>query len=404
MQTSLRPGTRQSPPRRSRATALAAVAAIAAACGGGGGGSGGLPIADGPGSGTGTLAVRGTVEARDVVVATSTLYTTDYSVEVWTDVNRVYPVSGAAVSATDSTGAVTPLKEDLPGRPGRYAGRILGYPGSFILNVNAQAMGSLTASIVGPPVHTVTLSQPQPIAVNAPTTLTWSPSGETSCGQAPSCVEIEYAGLVVGQVPLRTADDGTHAFPVAGVAANDWLATEIGRTDEERITVTRLKRIALDADDTPPGGALAGSGSFLDVSVRVRTPRLDTRDTRVSSIAGTVDDPATGPCANPAGNVVIAAWPDSNPDPIDVASAIASTGVADAAYGGGGPDVADPFTLGGLEPSSGGALYLVRAWVDSDGDGRLDPGECYGQAANVTLAPSPAAGADVGLLTLGSPF
>jgi hypothetical protein len=378
-----------------------AAALAATSCSDGGGGGGGLPIADSPGAGTATLAVRGTIEARDVVVATSTLYTTDFSVEVWSDVNRAFPVSGATVGVTDSSGAVTALKEDLPGRPGRYTARILGYPGSFIMNVNAGALGSLNAAIVGSPIHTVSLSQPQPIAVNAATTVTWSPSGETSCERQPDCVDISYNGLNVGPAPLFTADDGSFALPALGAAANNWLATEPGRSDEERIEVTRNKRIRIDADDAPPGGALAGSGSFLDVSVRVRTGRLDTTDTRVNSIAGSVDDPTAGPCANPAGDVVIAAWPSSNPDPIDVASAVASATVLDAAYGGTGGDVADPFTLGNLEPWPTGAGYVVRAWVDADGNGRLDSGECYGEpAAGVTLAPAPAAGADVGLLTL----
>ena len=402
MERARRSGTRQAHPILAQGFALAAAALVATSCSGGGGGSGGVTITDSPGAGTATLAVRGQVDVRDTVVATSTLYTTSFSVEVWSDVNRTFPVSGAAVTITDPSGAVTSLKEDLPVGPGRYVARVLGYPGSFALNVNAQAQGTLAASIVGPPIHSVSLSQSPPIAVNAPTTVTWSPSGVTTCERAPNCVEIAYSGLVVGPVPLPIPDNGSYALPVKGVALDDWLATEPGRTDEERIEITRFKRIALDADKVPPGGALAGSGSFLDLSVRVRTLRLNTTDTRVNSIAGSVDDPTTGPCANPAGNVVVAVWPDSNPFPIDVATALASATVLDASFGGVAAPA--PFTFGNLEPWAGGARYLVRAWVDTDGDGRLDPGECFAESPGAMLAPSPAAALDVGLLTLNAVF
>lgn len=383
-----------------RAALGAALGLSATSCSSGGGGDGGIHVVDSAGTGTHTLAVRGRVEARDVVVASSTLYTTDFNVEVWSDASRAFPLSGATVAVTDSSGAATALREDLPGNPGTYVARILGYPQSFVMRVDAQATGSLEASIVGPPIHTITLSQSQPIAVNAPTTVTWSPSGETSCGGTPNCVEIGYGGLNVGPVPLAIPDGGSHALPTKGIDAANFLDTEPGRADEERIEITRFKRIDIDANDAPPGGALASSGSFLEVSVRARTGRLNTTDTRRSSIAGTVDDPATGPCANPAGNVVVAVWPDSNPDPVDVASALGSVTVLDASYGGSA--VPAPFTLGSLEPTSGGTLYDVRAWVDSDGDGRLDPGECFGDAFGVGLAPFPGAAASVGLLTLGS--
>lgn len=385
------------------AVLAAAAGLVGTGCGGGGGG-GGVPIADSAGTGTRTLAVRALVEARDVLVASSTLYTTDFTVEVWSDAGRALPVSGATVSVTDASGAVTSLKEDLPGGPGTYVARILGYPQSFIVRVNAGAMGSLDASIVGPPIHGITLSQAQPIAVNAATTVTWSPSGETRCGGTPSCVEIGYRGLIVGPAPLPTPDDGSYTFPTKGIAPANFLDTEPGRTDEERIEITRFKRIDIDSDDAPPGGAIAGSGSFVELSVRARTASLNTADTRLNSIAGTVDDPPAGPCANPAGNVVVAAWPDANPDPIDVASALGSATVLDASYGGPAPDFPDPFTLMNLEPTSGVTLYNVRAWVDSDGDGRLDPGECFGDFFGASLAPSPDAATDVGLLLLDTVF
>jgi hypothetical protein len=354
---------------------------------------------DSVGTGTHTLAVRGRVEARDVLVAGSTLYTTEFTVEVWSDLGRNSPLSGATVSVTDSSGAVTSLKEDLPGRPGAYVAAILGYPQSFVMNVDAQALGSLNASIVGPPIHTVTLSQAQPIAVNAATTVTWSPSGETSCGGTPNCVEIDYAGLNAGPAPLPTPDDGSYTLPTKGTAPDNFLDTEPGRADEERIEITRFKRIDIDADATPPGGALAGSGSFMEISVRARTGRLNTTDTRLNSIVGGVDDPATGPCADRAGDVVVAAWPDTTSVRIDVASALGSAAVLDASYGGAAAAAA--FTLANLEPTSGGT-YIVRAFVDSDADGRLDTGECFGESTGVLLAPSPGAGADVGLITIES--
>jgi hypothetical protein len=82
-----------------------------------------------------------------------------------------------------------------------------------------------------------------------------------------------------------------------------------------------------------------------------------------------------------------------------VASALAIAAVADAGYGGAAP--AAPFTLASLEPTSGGT-YIVRAWVDSDGDGRLDAGECFGESTGLLLAPAPGAGADAGLITIDS--
>ncbi len=388
-------------PRFALRAVLAAAAGLGAAgCGSSGGGNGGPQIVDSAGTGTHTLAARGTVEARDVLVASSTLYTSDFTVDVWSDVGRNSPLSGATVAVNDASGAVTSLKEDLPARPGRYVGTVLGYPQAFGMSVDAGALGSLSASIAGPPIHTITLSQPQPIAVNAATTVTWSPSGGTSCGTAPNCVEIDYNGLNVGLAPLPTPDDGSYTLPVKGVDPSNFLDTEPGRANEERIEITRFKRIDIDADATQPGGAIAGSGSFIEIGVRARTGRLNTTDTRLNAITGTVDDPASGPCADKAGNVVVAAWSSATSVRIDVASALASATVLDASYGGAAAAAA--FTLGNLEPSST-VPYVVRAWVDSNGNGRLDTGECFGDAAaDVLLGPSPAAGAAVSTFVLAS--
>lgn len=385
---------------------LRAVLAVAAGLGVSGcsssGGDAGPTIVDSAGTGTHTLAVRGTVEARDVLVAGSTFYTSDFSVEVWADAARNSPLSGATVAVADGSGALTSLKENLPSRPGTYVGSVLGYPQAYTMSVAAGALGTLSASIVGPPVHTVTLSQTQPIAVNAATTVTWSPSGETSCGSAPNCVEIDYNGLTVGPAPLPTADDGSFTIPAKGVAVDNFLDTEPGRSDEERIEITRFKRIDIDADATQigPGGAFAGSGSFIEIGVRARTARLDTRDTRLNSITGTVDDPAAGACADEPGNVIVAAWASTTSIRLDVASALASATLLDASYGGAAAPAA--FTLANLEPTSGGG-YRLRAWVDSNGNGRLDTGECFGEpAAEVPLDPSPGAAATVALFELGS--
>lgn len=381
------------PPRLALRVLLAAVAGLGAAgCGSSSSSNAGPDIGDSPGTGTGTLAVRGTVEARDVLVASSTMYTSAFTVDVWSDAGRNSPLSGATVAVVDASGAATALREDLPAQPGRYVATISGYPGAFSLSVNGGALGSLSASIAGPPVHTITVSQAQPIAVNAATTITWSPSGVTSCGSA-NCVEIDYNGLNTGPAPLPTADDGSFTLPVKGVAVDNFLDTEPGRVDEERIEITRFKRIDIDANATQPGGAIAGSGSYIEIGVRARTPRLNTTDTRLNTITGTVDDPAAGPCVDRAGNVVVAAWSDATSIRIDVASALASATIADASYGGAAAPAA--FTLPNLEPTSGGS-YLLRAWVDSNGNGRLDTGECFGDApAAVLLSPAPAAGATV---------
>ncbi|TNE89843.1 MAG: hypothetical protein EP330_10090 [Deltaproteobacteria bacterium] len=282
-------------------------------------GAGDTVLPENTGSGVGSYQVVARAEGTDTTVGNQRFFETDLRVDLFDDQGA--RISGAEVSMSTLAFGNVALIEDSQ-NPGRYEGAAFGYDRSYNLVIDGPD-GRFEATAVGPGIHAI---NPGPVPVDAAEdwVIRWDPTGATFC-------EIDTRGM--GN--QMTDDDGEFTVPAGDIDQ------EVGEVGEERARITRWEELALT-------GALPGS--TFRVSIEVTKNDIDTFDSRVGNLDGTVGH--DGDLGNLAGTVYVLAWPadlDAQGPPFFVATI-------------GDYPTTTTFEINGLEPGD----WFFRAYLDAD--------------------------------------